>query len=230
MAAVRFYSPVSDGAFADIVDELGRAGASCMAERPSFVRCTWHGARFVIVHDPDGVVRAQLVDDAGLGARAWDAIDSVLTRSTSTHTGWGSAERVGAFFYDADLAKFGNAFSPFVQTSSQQAATLALQRPFEDRYNPRYDGQTWDDWQRWTGGEGWGSEWASEWVGAAGQASGGAIDAIDKKALVATGAIALLTVMFALRNKRHWLEITAAGAGGVALVWGMGTGHKLTPR
>ena len=56
-------------------------------------------------------------------------------------------ERVGAFFYDPDLAKFGNAFSPFVQTDSFERANLAMQRPFQDRYNPRYDNQpTWADW------------------------------------------------------------------------------------
>jgi hypothetical protein len=49
--------------------------------------------------------------------------------------------RVGLVFYDPDLAKFGNAMSPFVEMPSFRDAHLAMQRPFEDRYNPRYESQ-----------------------------------------------------------------------------------------
>jgi len=52
-----------------------------------------------------------------------------------------AGERVGFTFYDPDLAKFGNAMSPFVEMSSFKDAHLATQRPFEDRYNPRYESQ-----------------------------------------------------------------------------------------
>lgn len=48
--------------------------------------------------------------------------------------------RVGLFFYDPDLARFGNAMSPFVQMDYRDAV-LVMQRPFEDRYNPRYESQ-----------------------------------------------------------------------------------------
>jgi hypothetical protein len=48
---------------------------------------------------------------------------------------------VGLFFYDPDLAQFGNAMSPFVEMPSFKDAYLAMQRPFEDRYNPRYESQ-----------------------------------------------------------------------------------------
>lgn len=93
MALIRFYPPVSDGAFLDLVDDLGRAGVSCMLERSSFIRCTWHGARFVIVHDVEGGIRAQLLDDAGLGAHAWDVIDPILLRWTAGST------RTGFYYY-----------------------------------------------------------------------------------------------------------------------------------
>lgn len=48
---------------------------------------------------------------------------------------------VGLIYYDPDLAKFGNAMSPFVEMASFKDAHLAMQRPFEDRYNPRYESQ-----------------------------------------------------------------------------------------
>jgi hypothetical protein len=51
---------------------------------------------------------------------------------------------VGAFFYDPDLAKFGNAFSPFVDMSYERAQR-AMQLPFADRYGSRLDAPTWSD-------------------------------------------------------------------------------------
>jgi len=79
---IRFYAPISDGSFLDLIDEFGRAGISCAPASPNLVRCSWHGARFIVVHDPDGVIRCQLLDDAGLGLHAWDLIDAILTRFT----------------------------------------------------------------------------------------------------------------------------------------------------
>jgi hypothetical protein len=97
MAAVRFYAPISDGGFLDFIDELSRAGASCASQSQSFARCSWRGARFVIVHDVEGGIRAQLLDDAGLGIHAWDLIESILSRAT-TRTGWeGMEEREEVF-------------------------------------------------------------------------------------------------------------------------------------
>jgi hypothetical protein len=159
-AGVRFYAPVSDGAFQDIVDELGRAGLSCAPASPNLVRCTWRGARFTIVHDPEGSIRAQLLDDAGLGQHAWDAVDPILSRGASSRTGvmgeyavgvWGGeAPRDVVTMYDPDLAKFGNAVSPFVEMPSYEAAHLAQKRSFQDRYDSRYlDQPTWADWAGW---------------------------------------------------------------------------------
>jgi len=139
----------------------------------------------------------------------------------------GGDHMVGAFFYDPDLAKFGNAFSPFVQASSFESANLALQRPFQDRYNPRYERQpTWAEWQEM-------ADWdrpheamgGDEWVGAAtGRQTASdvrAIDSVDRRALLATGIIAGLTTLLVLHNKHRWLEIVTAGVAGVALTWGM---------
>lgn len=52
---------------------------------------------------------------------------------------------VGAFFYDPDLAKFGNAFSAFVDMPYERAQR-AMQLPFEDRYGSRLDAPTWSDY------------------------------------------------------------------------------------
>lgn len=315
---------MSSGAFAEIIDELSRAGVSCSQASPNLVRCTWRGAHITIVRD-DEFVRAQLLDDGGLGVHAWDVIDPILTRASTTRTGLSSdeayhmfgsdmglcdvqpclytdmdgnptmyasgrpaghvggdpshdttgkylnadgsssypnasglrdagwdgpslptdarknevvrarreaafgrpervPERVGGFYYDPDLAKFGNAFSPFVQTDSFERANLALQRPFQDRYNPRYDNQpTWAEWMEMGG---------DEWVGASGSQIASdtrVLDVVDKRALLTTGIIAGLTTLLALNHKKHWLEIAAAGVGGVALVWGMSAGAKSVP-
>jgi hypothetical protein len=293
--ATRFYAPASIGMFTDMVDDFGRAGASCVAQSPSFIRCTWRGAHFTIIRDDDGI-RAQLMDDGGLGAHAWDVVDPILSRRSAQYTGWASSgmssaslsgpECVGAFFYDKDLAQFGNAFSPFVQTSSFEAANLALQRPFQDRYNPRYDNQpTWADWQSMSyASEGQDPSLpggpcgcfptreclernglcvdcdSSEHVGvdpgptcwtdpdtgvismfptltAAKRAADesvkrhavtGGFESIDRRALVVTGVIAGITTLLALNHKKHWLEISAAGIGGIAIAWGMSAGAKIT--
>lgn len=404
---IRFYGPVSEGTFAGMIDDFGRAGATCTSQSPTYARCTWRGARFNIAIDFE-MTRAQLVDDAGLGAHAWDVIDPILSRANAERTGWepswrsgdaprdlgsdicdlqpcpytdvdgnptmyasgrpaghvggdgsidmtgeylnadgssswpgasgllddgwigpslpngqkadamkrsygkpyaevmadhankteelrarrdaakgGGAHRVGAFFYDADFAKFGNAFNPFVQAGSFERANLALQRPFQDRHNPRYDSQpTWAEWQRMgedildaiDDGQGMGGYDPSrgqdpnlpggpcgcfptreclerhglcmdcgggEFVGAIGpqivgdhivkppslqkttsshavhMVGAGEMEIVDKRALVATAAIAGITTLFALRNRDHWLEIAAAGAAGVALTWGL---------
>jgi hypothetical protein len=52
---------------------------------------------------------------------------------------------VGAFFYDPDLAKFGNAFSPIVDMPYERAQR-AMQLPFADRYGSRLDVPTWSDY------------------------------------------------------------------------------------
>lgn len=222
--SIRFYGPTSDAGFLDIVDELGRRGLSCVtAATGNTVRCTWHGARFTIVRDDDGI-RAQVLDDGGMGSRAWDAVDPVLSRS-SIRTGSAIADAgshyVGAFFYDADLAKFGNAFSPFVQTDSFARANLALQRSFEDRYNPRYDAQpTWSEWQDLFGdGEAFATRGVfddlEERVG------------IDRKTALASVAIAAATGLFIARNTRYALEIATAGVAGITVTMAVGMARAL---
>jgi hypothetical protein len=49
-------------------------------------------------------------------------------------------------YYDPELAKFGNAVSPFVRMPSFEAAHLASQRRFEDRYGSWMDQPTATDW------------------------------------------------------------------------------------
>lgn len=84
----RIYLPVSDGEFAELIDDLGRRGASCSVERPSFVRCVWRGVHFNVIHDVEGNLKAQILDDAGLGVHAWDFLDPIFVRM-------GSHERTG---------------------------------------------------------------------------------------------------------------------------------------
>ncbi|HYX20496.1 MAG TPA: hypothetical protein VFA98_06580 [Thermoanaerobaculia bacterium] len=57
----------------------------------------------------------------------------------------GEAFMVGAFFYDPDLAKFGNAFSPFVDLPYERAQR-AMQLPLSDRYGSRLDAPGWSDY------------------------------------------------------------------------------------
>jgi hypothetical protein len=124
-------------------------------------------------------------------------------------------------FFDPDLMKFGNAMSPFVQMPSYETAQLAMQRPFEDRYNPRYENQpTWTDYMGFE----------DEYVGGGPvlMRIGAAEGIVDKRALVVSAVIAGLTTLFALREKDHALEIVAAGAAGIALTWGLSATKNLT--
>jgi hypothetical protein len=151
----------------------------------------------------------------------------------------GDPERVGGFFYDADLAKFGNAFSPFVQTDSQQKATLALQRPFQDRYNPCYDDQwAWSDYMsEFVGADPGPTCWTDPDTGvismfstsaaakraARAHAVTGFFDVVSdktgfkKSTVVAALGIGGLTALLMSRNPRHALEIGVAGGVGIAL-------------
>ena len=193
---IRFYAPLSDGAFQDVVDDLAHAGVVCTSGTSSnFQRCTSRGARYIIANDPDQL-RVQLLDEGGLGTRACDAIDAVLSRASAPRTSF--SEHVGGFYYDADLAKFGNAFSPFVQSDSFERTNLALQRPFEDRYNPRYENQpTWAEWMK-----------GGEYVGAPPLPTPLPhllerleMPSVDRRLLVMSAALAGVITLFALRNK-----------------------------
>lgn len=201
---VRFYAPLSDGAFQDVIDDLGHAGIVCSAgASPNFQRCSTRGARYVIVSDPDQI-RVQLLDEGGLGARAWDPIDGILSRAVRT-----SGEFVGGVtFFDPDLTKYGNAMSPFSVQPSYEVAQRMMSLPLADRYGDRAYQNWWEP-----------SEF--EYVGVAGvfDRVSTASAAVDKRALVATAAIAGISTLLALRTKKHRLEIAGAGLVGIALAW-----------
>ena len=138
-------------------------------------------------------------------------------------------------FFDPDLMKFGNAMSPFVQMPSYESAQLAMQRPFEDRYNSRYDQPDW--WGAY--GDEYGLETRGEYVGGGPVLMRiGAAESVvddpwksqkwDRRALVASAVIAGLTTLFALREKDHAVEIIAVGAAGITLTWGLSASKNLT--
>jgi len=56
-------------------------------------------------------------------------------------------------FYDPDLAKFGNAISPFVRLPSYESAQRAERTRFEDRYGSWFDQPTATDWLEMSLGE-----------------------------------------------------------------------------
>ncbi len=121
--------------------------------------------------------------------------------------------------YDPDLAKFGNAVSPIVPVDNDRYAQFAMQRPFADRYNPRYDQPDATDWlmmaldnETFVGGP----------FGASTRTSG-AFDAFSEKTGIEGGtAVALLLIVgttgiVAMRNPKQALGISVVGAAGVAL-------------
>jgi hypothetical protein len=88
--------------------------------------------------------------------RAWSAAEDAKNYEAMW---WGpeadqADHMVGAFFYDPDLAQFGNAISPFVDLSYEQAQR-AMQLPFEDRYGPRLDAPSWQDYFDYFPGSDW---------------------------------------------------------------------------
>lgn len=126
---------------------------------------------------------------------------------------------VGGFFYDADLAKFGNAISPFVQMPYERAVR-AMQLPFEDRYGPRLDAPGWSDYM--------GAAGSGEAVGLDGDGDGevavsGFFDTVEERsgikrgAVVASLGIAAVAALLAAREPRRAGEIAMFGAGGIAL-------------
>ncbi|HYB24725.1 MAG TPA: hypothetical protein VED41_13065 [Solirubrobacteraceae bacterium] len=111
-------------------------------------------------------------------------------------------DRVGLFFYDPDLAKLGNAASPFIPNISYDVAQRAMNLPLQDRYGSRLEAPTWADWMGMGGGE----------------RVGGAFDVVSERTgfkkgtLLAIGAVAAGKALLAHRNPEHALEIGAAGA------------------
>ena len=127
------------------------------------------------------------------------------------------------FMYDPDLAKFGNAVSPIVPVESDRYAQLAMQRPFADRYNPRYDQPDATDWMMMAL-----AEEGDTYVGAPARTAG-AFESLSEKTGIAGGtAVALLLIvgtsgLLAARNPKHVVEIGLAGAAGVALALAINT-------
>jgi len=129
--------------------------------------------------------------------------------------------RRGGFAYDPDLAKFGNAVSPFVPFSSDSAANLAMQRRFDDRYSSRYDQPDATDYlmmsldQMNRAGSG------DVYVGNA-SATAGIFDTFSEKTGIGIGTVIAsmfivgTTGLLAARNPKHVIEIAAVGAAGVA--------------
>jgi len=118
--------------------------------------------------------------------------------------------RVGAFFYDPDLAKFGNAISPIVSMPYDRAVR-AMSLPFEDRYGPRLDAPTWSDYMA-MGESSMGESRVGGFFDAFEEQSG-----IKRGSVVASVAIAGLTVLFISREPRRAVEFGALGAAGVVL-------------
>jgi len=78
---MRWYAPVTDGGFLDLLSDLREAGAACTGEHPA--RCTWRGARFTLIHDVEGPVRAYIDDPGPLGIPGvWALLDPVLLPAT----------------------------------------------------------------------------------------------------------------------------------------------------
>ncbi len=80
-----------------------------------------------VIEEPNGVALFMPALDSPQHHRMHEIGDAIL----------GGRTAVSGYFYDADLAKFGNAVSPFVEMSAKDAH-LAEQRRFEDRYDPKY--------------------------------------------------------------------------------------------
>jgi hypothetical protein len=231
MAKIRFYAPLSDGAFQDVVDDLAHAGVACTSGTSSnFQRCSSRGARYIISNEPDQL-RVQLLDEGGLGARAWDAIDSILLRATSPRTSGGVAsggvggEFVGGItFFDPELMKYGNAISPFSIQPSYEVAQRMMSLPLADRYGDRayqpWWGPSYDEGiERPRCGH---DEDEGEYVGAleAFEHVGAAFDdPVNRYALVATATVAGLATLIALRHLKHLFEIAAVGLAGAAFAW-----------
>jgi hypothetical protein len=77
----RWYAPITDGAFEDLVDSFKDAGAACEGG-PPVVHCQFPGVLFALTHDVEGGVRVTLLDlstTAGLPA-VWSKIEAVVKR------------------------------------------------------------------------------------------------------------------------------------------------------
>jgi hypothetical protein len=75
----RWYAPITDGAFLDLVDAFRDAGAACDGEPPT-VHCRFPGVLFALVHDVEGGVHVTLLDlstTAGLPV-VWSKIEAVV--------------------------------------------------------------------------------------------------------------------------------------------------------
>lgn len=111
---MRWYAPVTDGGFFDLISDLGQAGAACAGEHPT--RCTWRGARFTVVHDVEGGVRVYIDDAGALGAAGvWRMLDAILVPATH-RTGADAISQLGQLGQEA-----WQKYSPQLGQIGQQA-------------------------------------------------------------------------------------------------------------
>jgi hypothetical protein len=80
----RIYSDVSEGAFYGLLDRLAGAGVACSGAHPA--ECRGLGASFVVIHDPDDLIRV-IVRDAPQGSGPLIAkLDAIMTDVPRTRT------------------------------------------------------------------------------------------------------------------------------------------------
>lgn len=71
-ASVHHYAPISEGAFADLLEDLKGVGVSCELTSPFRAKCTKGGAKFIIVRDDDQT-RVQALSNAD---DVWKLVES----------------------------------------------------------------------------------------------------------------------------------------------------------
>jgi hypothetical protein len=114
---MRWYAPVTDGGFFDLISDLGQAGAACAGEHPT--RCAWRGARFTVVHDVEGGVRVYIDDAGALGfAGVWRMLDAIIVPATH-RTGVDAVSQLGQLGQEA-WQKYGPQLGQIGQEAWQQ--------------------------------------------------------------------------------------------------------------
>jgi hypothetical protein len=125
------------------------------------------------------------------------------------------------FFYDPDLAKFGNAVSPIVQMPYEMAQRAPGIPRLKDRYGRWLDQPTAGDWLMAS------LTPADEFVTGAPAERYEAGPLVSGKTIVAMLSVAALATLIASRNPKHAVDIGAVGVAGVlgTLAWGVGRGE-----
>jgi hypothetical protein len=123
---MRWYAPVTDGGFFDLISDLGQAGAACAGEHPT--RCTWRGARFTVVHDVEGGVRVYIDDAGALGsAGVWRMLDAIIVPATH-RTGADAISQLGQLGQEA-WQKYGPQLGQIGQQAWQDYGPSSWQTP-----------------------------------------------------------------------------------------------------